>query len=165
MKELIKVYEKVTEKKNLKVGQVQLNSKETHHHVALVESINRFAAKEGWLCYQSEVVKLSPGRLPDRDDQILFGELVNGDMSLHVYQYGAGWLMTTIEEMTGEECLLKEISYAVNEKEKADYHVYWKKSDPSREEMDLGYQPKSYRFIGFSAIKGGDHESTTTLEE
>jgi hypothetical protein len=147
MNDIIKVYETVTGNKNLKQGRVAITSEIIIDYEKLHDDIALLNPEQGWLCYQSEVVTVERGTVPERADKILYGELVDGSKSFHVHQQDEGWLITTIDEEAGDSCLFMEKSYHVSGKEKSNYHVYWEKTDS-------GYQPKGYRFVGFSKIEG-----------
>ncbi|BBO87233.1 hypothetical protein [Desulfosarcina ovata] len=162
--DIIDVYEKVTEKSNLARCQIRITSKTIDDHQTLLEELNRFNAAEGWLCYQSKVVKLSEGTLPDdREDNVLFGELAKENRSLHIRQRKAGWLISEIvsspareSTVEREQCIAKIVSYSLDQNEFADYEVFWEKEkrDANNDHGFNGeYFPKSYRFVGFRSGK------------
>lgn len=152
MKEIIDVYEKVTERKNFKAGRVKMSPQTIHDHDLLLKAIHAFSPLGGWLCYQSKVVRLPEDSLPDDQGKLLYGELVNGRKSLHIRQKGANWLVNELDAGSGDDCLVRKISYCLGENQYADYEVYWQKEfleQKDEPDQDLGYFPKSYRFTGF----------------
>jgi len=145
--QITEVYKAVTGAGNLCHGKVSViveTGEAIQEHETLIAIIKKFQQKQGWLCYQSDVLTLIEGKeLPATEERILYGELVNkDDESLHIQQAGDRWWVTRIKEGNGESCLIKSQCYYISESEKAYYHVYWKYSDN-------GYQPDSYRFVGF----------------
>ncbi|SET68861.1 hypothetical protein SAMN05216326_1651 [Nitrosomonas marina] len=77
-------------------------------------------------------------------ENILYGELVKGCESVQIQQVEGGWKVIRLSEgkNEGEVCLRKKQSYCIGKDQFIDYFVYWKYTDN-------GYQPDSYRFVGF----------------
>jgi hypothetical protein len=119
-----------------------------------------FAPDSGWLCFQSEVLRIHDGQLPGPDEDRglpLSGELVNGaGESLHLRQNGrGGWIVTRFTPEQGKEYLVDDcslIAHESNPERRRDpgqlcYRRYWC-LDPHH-----GVRQAAARFIGFIGLE------------
>ncbi len=160
--DIVDLYQTVTGENNLTRCQLSIRSDTIDDYQKLLDKISAFTAEKGWLCYQSEVIRFSGSSLPAREDKILCGELVKGDNSLHIRQKKAGWLISEItssstpDTVAGNSYLAKKVRYMVNEKEAAEYEVFFRKKSTADDEnspLQGGYLPENYRFLGFTNEK------------
>lgn len=149
----------------MELGRVTIDTKPIHcdplqpaESAAIIDqAIRDFAPTAGWLCYQSQVIRLGLDETQDeRDDRglLLSGELVNGNpASLHIRQNGSGgWLLTYFTPDTGDRYLTDTLSLLAFERDperrsnptRLRYRRYWA-LDPVH-----GVRQVAACFIGFA---------------
>lgn len=116
----------------------------------VLKALNQFAAKDGWVCYQSRVHVVRNGSAisgnPGEDGLPLSGELVNGSRSLVLRTVPGGWRLTAIEESEGDTAIAFDTRRAgtgVGGVNSLAYRVYWLHDDKR------GYEPRLARFTGY----------------
>ena len=126
---------------------------------AVIEKIEAFAPKQGWLCFQSEVAYFCQQdfcknhSIPSHGI-ILYGEVVNDQSSLHIREEGqGGWILTELTETQGDEYLVERKRFLGEGKvlpggkrlspDKLYYRIYW------QHDKEYGYRQFAARFTGF----------------
>ena len=121
-------------------------------HTRLLEAVRRFAATQGWLCFQSAVRCF--GNNEDfslvGDGHLLNAELVNAASdSLHIRQVGATWVASIYQAVTnaGDTYLADSVMQLSADQRlgKLEYQRLWK------EVPGMGLAPVMARFLGFTA--------------
>lgn len=164
-------------RENLRTGALQLETKfrvcelklSTESHALqedLKGAIRRFEPVQGWLTFQSEVLKFKSA--PDLErGLVLYGEMIDRKgRSLHIAEGGlSGWTTTVFQEEEegvrasgGTPCLVEHFtligqgshtgSLEGKPPDKLGYERYW------RHDPDHGYLPWATRFIGFREAGG-----------
>lgn len=135
-------------------GNATVDSESTPDADKLWEKILDFQPKHWWICFQSKVMDSTKGLPLARDDDKgvpLYGELCNGDTSLHFKRVGKEWMVSEIGRGgDGEDCLIIKEEYLSVDKGsgKLCYEIFWKES------ADLKcFAPYTSRFTGFKEGK------------
>lgn len=127
---------------------------------SLLETIDQFKPDAGWLSYQSKNIRYRNGEDLIQNQSygyLLQGELVKGDISLHIKSNGrGGWIVNEISYQyeAAELGLIENVSFLAMPENESDsegylnYQLYWKKDDC------LGYRQEQSRFTGFSSTRG-----------
>lgn len=132
---------------------------------AVRQELKVFAPIQGWLCFQSKLIRFLQGEsLPD-EGVILYGEVKGKDgRSLSIQQNGeGGWIMTYYDEQSDGDSHLAENVRLISETHPSDpentrydlnYRVYWGDGDYDQEEDDgQGWRQIAAAFDGFEKIK------------
>ncbi len=159
--EALRVYETIKVKQNHLPALVPGECEVKVHYCdaqALEQELQAFNSKQGWLCYQSglSVMQCYGKPLTSTDEnmgQLLFGELVDGETSLHIRQNGDGrWRLFTIREAAIPSAgLMQTIKYLAATSAVEGLNIkYLQYQRFFEHNTDQGYKQKISRFVGFS---------------
>lgn len=103
---------------------------------------------QGWVCFQSRVVRLPVESLPEDAGRVLSAELALGEESLHLLPDGAGgWTLIRLCEGEGEEVLADEVRHLARDaSDRLHYRRFWKRTEGG------GFAPFAARLIGFTEV-------------
>ena len=170
-KEMLKAYQTVTGTNDSGLtilDRSHYRSAPLSNHKQVLEAIQQFAPRQGWLCFQSEIVRINGDQqsLPTEAGHILSGELVtdtNSEQSLHIQYVENLWSLTllsdneidintdTVATNNAVPVIFKRTRQSIDKDEVASYRVFYEYTADT-------YRPYCYRFTGFepntSANKG-----------
>jgi hypothetical protein len=108
---------------------------------------------QGWLCTaESPTIEEfnGSGLIKPEGQWPRWGELVNGEISLHLRHTGAGWSLVELWEVADSEGILMKKHY-LGKNNRLNYHVFYELQETNGE---LSYRPRLSRFLGFSKGDG-----------
>lgn len=146
---------------HLKTCKLQVTTKDYSNADEVSAELLRFSKEfpqsQGWLCFESEVLAVMDGNIPDAGI-LRYGELGTALVSLHLRPGNlGGWRVFRFEEAAGTEMIVEEKKHLGRQLKKIKhqhenpgdllYHRYWQNHE------DQGFVLAAARFIGF--VPGG----------